>query len=112
MCRGVPGGPGGSKKNSVPGGLVKKINFRGKKNSDLLPEGFKVLLPDRAEKEDFLSRKILDILNVNGYLLVKTPLLEYEESISISKNLQFKSINHEPFILTQHFAVEDKLIDI
>ena len=29
-----------------------------KKNSDLLPEGFKVLLPDKAEKEDFLSRKI------------------------------------------------------
>ena len=71
------------------------------KNNDLLPEGFKVLLPDRAEKEEFLSRKILDILNKNGYLLVKTPLLEYEDNkISIS-NLQLENINHEPFILME-----------
>ena len=42
-------------------------------NNDLLPEGFKVLLPNNAEKEEFLSRKILDILNKHGYLLVKTP---------------------------------------
>ena len=36
-------------------------------NNDLLPEGFKVLLHNDAEKEEFLSRKILDILNKNGY---------------------------------------------
>ena len=40
-------------------------------NSDLLPEGFKVLLPYDAEKEQCLSRKILDMLNKNGYQLVK-----------------------------------------
>ena len=36
-------------------------------NNELLPEGFKVLLPYNAEKEEFLSREILDILNKNGY---------------------------------------------
>ena len=44
-------------------------------NTYLLPEGFKVLLPYDAEKEEFLSRKILDMLKKNGYNIVKTPLL-------------------------------------
>ena len=70
-------------------------------NNDLLPEGFKVLLPNNAEKEEFLSRKILDILNKNGYLLVKTPLLEYEDNKSNTSNLQLENINHEPFILME-----------
>ena len=69
--------------------------------SDLLPEGFKVLLPNKAEKEEFLSRKILDLLNHYGYLLVKTPLLEYENNKNTSTNLQLQDINHEPFILIE-----------
>ena len=55
-------------------------------NNELLPEGFKVLLPNYAEKEEFVSRKILDMLNKNGYLLVKTPLLEYENTKSSPSN--------------------------
>ena len=43
-----------------------------KKKNQLLPEGFKVLLPEEAEKEELLSRKILDILINNDYSLVKT----------------------------------------
>lgn len=71
-------------------------------NSELLPEGFKVLLPNHAEKEEFASRKILDILNKNGYLLVKTPLLEYENTkISSSSNQKLQNTNHEPFILME-----------
>ena len=70
-------------------------------NNDLLPEGFKVLLPNNAEKEEFLSRKILDILNKHGYLLVKTPLLEYEDNKSNPSTLQLENINHEPFILME-----------
>ena len=70
-------------------------------NNDLLPEGFKVLLPNNAEKEEFLSRKILDILNKNGYLLVKTPLLEYEDNKINTFSFQLENINHEPFILME-----------
>ena len=70
-------------------------------NNDLLPEGFKVLLPNNAEKEEFLSRKILDILSKHGYLLVKTPLLEYEDNKSNPSTLQLENINHEPFILME-----------
>ena len=70
-------------------------------NNDLLPEGFKVLLPNNAEKEEFVSRKILDILNKHGYLLVKTPLLEYEDNKSNPSTLQLENINHEPFILME-----------
>ena len=71
-------------------------------NSELLPEGFKVLLPNHAEKEEFASRKILDMLNKNGYLLVKTPLLEYENTkISSSSNQKLQNTNHEPFILME-----------
>ena len=70
-------------------------------NNDLLPEGFKVLLPNNAEKEEFLSRKILDILNKNGYLLVKTPLLEYEDNKSNTYTFNLKILSHEPFILME-----------
>ncbi len=70
-------------------------------NSDLLPEGFKVLLPYDAEKEEFLSRKILDMLNKNGYLLVKTPLLEYENTKINSNDFQLQNNKHEPFILME-----------
>ena len=37
--------------------------------NDLLPEGFKVLLPMEAHKEEIISRSILDLFfqNVNEY---------------------------------------------
>ena len=41
--------------------------------NDLLPEGFKVLLPEEAEKEEYVSRKILDFFFKYSYFLVKTP---------------------------------------
>ena len=50
--------------------------------NDLLPEGFKVLLPEEAHKEEIISRSILDLFFQNGYLLVKTPMMEYEDNIS------------------------------
>ena len=46
----------------------------------LLPEGFKVFLPEDASKEEYISRKIQDLFFLNGYLLVKTPLIEYESN--------------------------------
>ena len=70
-------------------------------NSELLPEGFKVLLPNHAEKEEFASRKILDMLNKNGYLLVKTPLLEYKNTKSSPSNYKLQNTHHEPFILME-----------
>ena len=48
--------------------------------NDLLPEGFKVFLPEDAAKEEYISRKIQDYFFSNGYLLVKTPLIEYESN--------------------------------
>lgn len=69
------------------------INF---KKNDLLPEGFKVLLPEDAEKEEFVSRKILDIFSYFSYRLVKTPLVEYEDNKLQSIPLEKKE---NPFIL-------------
>ena len=70
-------------------------------NSQLLPEGFKVLLPEEALKEEILSRKILDILIKNNYALVKTPLIEYLNNNFSPDNPKIKNINHEPFILVE-----------
>ena len=50
--------------------------------NDLLPEGFKVLLPEQAHREEIISRSILDLFFRNGYLLVKTPMIEYEYNIT------------------------------
>ena len=63
--------------------------------NDLLPEGFKVLLPERAHKEEDLSREILDLFFKNGYLLVKTPMIEYEDNISQNT---LKSVNKHSFL--------------
>ena len=72
-----------------------------KKKNQLLPEGFKVLLPEEAEKEELLSRKILDILIINDYSLVKTPLVEYEDKSIDKDNLEIQSNYNEPFILLE-----------
>ena len=39
-------------------------------NNQLLPEGFKVLLPEEAQKEEQISRKILDVLIKKGYFSI------------------------------------------
>ena len=66
--------------------------------NDLLPEGFKVLLPEEAEKEEFISRKILDFFSKFGYSLVKTPLVEYEDNNTEDKLLEDIL---DPFILME-----------
>ena len=66
-------------------------------NNQLLPEGFKVLLPEEAHKEELISRKILDILINNEYSLVKTPLIEYEPISLSNKNFSLDNIEHQPF---------------
>lgn len=66
--------------------------------NDLLPEGFKVLLPQEAYKEEILSRLILDLFFQNGYLLVKTPMIEYEDNIS-QNTLQ--SLHNQSFLLME-----------
>ena len=66
--------------------------------NDLLPEGFKVLLPEEAHKEEIISRSILDLFIQNGYLLVKTPMMEYEDNISQNT---LKSLDNESFLLIE-----------
>ena len=66
--------------------------------NDLLPEGFKVLLPEEAHKEEIISRVILDLFFQNGYLLVKTPMIEYEDNISQNT---LKSLHNESFLLIE-----------
>ncbi len=66
--------------------------------NELLPEGFKVLLPEEAEKEEFISRKILDFFFRYSYHLVKTPLVEYEDNDSQSTLLEERN---NPFILME-----------
>ncbi len=66
--------------------------------NDLLPEGFKVLLPAEAHKEESISRIILDLFFNNGYELVKTPIIEYEDNHS--KNT-LKYLNNNSFMLLE-----------
>tara|TARA_X000000950_G_scaffold46348_1_gene53087 strand:+ start:410 stop:1534 length:1125 start_codon:yes stop_codon:yes gene_type:complete len=66
--------------------------------NDLLPEGFKVLLPEEAHKEESISRLILDLFFQNGYLLVKTPMIEYEDNISQNT---LKYLHNESFLLIE-----------
>ena len=66
--------------------------------NDLLPEGFKVLLPEEAHKEENISRAILDLFFQNGYQLVKTPMIEYEDNISQNT---LKSLHNQSFLLME-----------
>ncbi len=66
--------------------------------NDLLPEGFKVLLPEEAHKEDQISRVILDLFFKNGYNLVKTPMIEYEDNISQNT---LKTIHNHSFLFME-----------
>ena len=64
----------------------------------LLPEGLKVLLPDEAKKEELVSRKVLDQFFKYGYLLVKTPMLEYD---GLQETEIIKSNNDDSFLLME-----------
>ena len=66
--------------------------------NDLLPEGFKVLLPEEAHKEEIISRLILDLFFQRGYLLVKTPIMEYEDNISQNT---LKSLHNESYLFLE-----------
>ncbi|MDC3091291.1 ATP phosphoribosyltransferase regulatory subunit [Rickettsiales bacterium] len=55
--------------------------------SNLLPEGFRDSLPDLAKKEFLIISLFIDLMNRNGYELVKPPLFEFEKSLFLlSKN--------------------------
>ncbi len=54
--------------------------------SQLLPEGFRDKLPDLAEMEQNVNSFYLELMRVNGYRLVKPPLVEFENSLFFLKN--------------------------
>ena len=49
--------------------------------SQLLPEGFRDGLPDLAKLEYEISSIFLDLMCLNGFMLVKPPLVEFENSL-------------------------------
>lgn len=51
------------------------------KSKFLLPPGFRDLLPDDAEREYFCTNSLVNNFYANGYRLVSTPLVEFEESL-------------------------------
>ena len=53
--------------------------------SQLLPEGFRDSLPGLADKEYRINSIFFDVMESNGFLLVKPPLMEFEESLFFLK---------------------------
>jgi ATP phosphoribosyltransferase regulatory subunit len=49
----------------------------------LLPEGVEEILPEEAERLEYLRRKVLDLFASWGYRQVMTPFIEYIESLLI-----------------------------
>ncbi len=49
--------------------------------NQLLPEGFRDSLPELATKEDKINSTFVQLMQKNGFLLVKPPLLEFESSL-------------------------------
>ena len=49
--------------------------------NQLLPEGFRDSLPELAFKEDKVNSIFVKLMQINGFLLVKPPLLEFESSL-------------------------------
>ena len=49
--------------------------------NQLLPEGFRDSLPELASKEDKVSSTFITLMQKNGFMLVKPPLLEFESSL-------------------------------
>jgi ATP phosphoribosyltransferase regulatory subunit len=66
----------------------------------LLPDGVEELLPEQAGQVESLRRKLLDLYQSWGYLLVIPPLIEYTESLLVG-------LGHDVDIQT--FKVVDQL---
>ena len=49
--------------------------------NQLLPEGFRDSLPELATKENKVNSTFIKLMQKNGFLLVKPPLLEFESSL-------------------------------
>ena len=56
----------------------------------LLPPGFKDEIFDKASLEHKYKNKIIDLFQLNGYELVKPPLIEYANVYNQDKNFVFK----------------------
>ena len=54
-----------------------------KANRWLLPDGVDEILPPRADQLETLRRDILDLYRTCGYDLIKTPLIEFLDSLLI-----------------------------
>ena len=57
------------------------INLSISVKNQLLPEGFRDSLPELAFKEDKVNSIFVKLMQNNGFLLVKPPLLEFESSL-------------------------------
>jgi ATP phosphoribosyltransferase regulatory subunit len=66
-----------------------------KANRWLLPDGVDEILPPRANQLETLRREILDLYNTWGYDLIKTPLIEFLDSLLVvpSHELQLSTFN-------------------
>jgi len=64
-----------------------------KANRWLLPDGVDEILPPRADQLEILRRDILDLYSTWGYDLIKTPLIEFLDSLLIvpSQELQLST---------------------
>ena len=60
--------------------------MQNKVESQLLPEGFRDSLPGMAEKEYKVNSIFIEIMEMNGFSLVKPPLLEFEDSLFFLNN--------------------------
>jgi ATP phosphoribosyltransferase regulatory subunit len=66
-----------------------------KANRWLLPDGVDEILPPKANQLETLRREILDLYNTWGYDLIKTPLIEFLDSLLVvpSHELQLSTFN-------------------
>ncbi len=54
--------------------------------SQLLPEGFRDRLPEIAELENQINSFFLELMKFNGFMIVKPPLVEFENSLFFLTN--------------------------
>ena len=54
--------------------------------SQLLPEGFRDGLPEIAELENQINSFFLELMKINGFMMVKPPLVEFENSLFFLTN--------------------------
>jgi ATP phosphoribosyltransferase regulatory subunit len=61
-----------------------------KANRWLLPDGVDEILPPRADQLETLRREILDLYRTWGYDLIKTPLIEFLDSLHIVPGIELQ----------------------